>query len=389
MKNKLTHIFKELDNVISTTEVPVHESAAGGKTGLALYNFYAGKVLEEESKLEKGGALLESIFDNLSTGKTTLIGHSLASGISGLCIALSILVEDGLIDLDLEANLGSFDNYLIQKSMAELAERKVDFLHQSLGVVYYYTLRQPNEENYKILSSYVDQIIGAAVRDDKGARFLNSSGPRAGVSYDLSIAHGLSGILLILFRIYDLGIKREEIKSFILDSIKYILKFYIPNPNPKKDQSLFALGADLDNDTPQYSNMLAWCYGDLNQLILLIKASQTFETNAWDDIIENVIQRVCSRSLSDSLVHDSHFCHGASGVFFLFDYLNKMLPRAEFQEAKNRWRQTLIDSLDTDLKKNTFKKKETELLEGLVGVGLVLLSEISNQPLAWPKILLM
>ena len=102
MRQILTNSLEKLDQAIRTAEPPSQDSALTGTTGLAMYNFYYGKVFDNEQKLELGGELLESVFNGLSSGTTTLNGHSLASGITGLCLALSALVDDGCIDFDLE-----------------------------------------------------------------------------------------------------------------------------------------------------------------------------------------------------------------------------------------------------------------------------------------------
>jgi len=389
MVKGIEEIFKQLDLVIESSKIPDHDSVLTGVTGFALYQFYCGKVLENESKLEKGGELLGSIFSRLSSGNTTLTGHSLASGISGLCLVLSILVEDECIDFDIEENVSNYDDYLVNRSRDELANKNVDFLHQSLGVVYYFTTRKLTDKVRGILENYVYDIINASIHDESGTRFLNSSGPRSGTSYDLSIAHGLAGVLLILMKIYDLGIMQEEIKSFVLGGVKYMLKFYIENPDPNKQQSMFALGVNREGEVAQYSNMLAWCYGDMNQLALLLVVSRTFKMNDWDDIIKNATKRLCSRTVEESLIRDSHFCHGASGVCYLFQYLFDISGNDDFLVAKKTWLYTTLEQLSKDLKENNYKNKETQFLEGLVGVGFVLLSEIATERLAWSKLLLM
>ena len=388
MEQDIKEILINVDKVIESSQLPDHDSALTGKIGYALYQFYSGKVFKDESKLEKGGELLGSIFSNLASGNTTLNGHSLASGITGLCLALTILVEDDCIDFDLEENISNYDEYLVTRSREELKNRDVDFLHQSLGVVYYFTTRKLTPAIKTILENFADDIFGASIRDEHGTRFLNSSGPRSGTSFDLSIAHGLAGILLILLKIYNLGIKQEEIKIFVLEGVKYILKFYIKNPDPNKQQSMFALGVDTDAEVAQYSNMLAWCYGDMNQLALLLSVSKAFGMNDWDDIIENVTKRLCKRTVEESLIRDSHFCHGASGVCYLFQYLYDISGNKEFLKAKANWLDETIIHLKKDLKENNYKNKETQFLEGLVGVGFVLLSEISSDKLAWSKLLL-
>ena len=389
MAKGIKQIFKQVDQIIDSSKLPDHDSTLNGVVGFALYQFYCGKVLNDESKLKKGGELLDSIFSRLSNGETTLTGHSLASGISGLCLALSILVEDGCIDFNVEENVSNYDDYLVARSRDELTNKKVDFLSQALGVVYYFTTRKITKKTKKILENFVNDIINASIKDESGTRFLNSSGPRSGTSYDLSIPHGLAGVLLIIMKIYDLGIKQEEIKNFVLEGVKYILNFYIKKPNPNKPQSMFPLGVNKEGDVPEYSNMLAWCYGDLNQLALLITVSHTFKMNDWDDIIKNATKRLCGRTVEESLIRDSHFCHGASGVCFLFQYLFDISGNKEFLAAKKSWLDTTLDQLRKDLKENNYKNKETQLLEGLVGVAFVLLSEISSERLAWSKLLLM
>jgi hypothetical protein len=45
--------------------------------------------------------------------------------------------------------------------------------------------------------------------------------------------------------------------------------------------------------------------------------------------------------------------------------------------------------METELMNATYKNKETELLEGLVGPNLTLLSFVSEKPLEWQKFFLL
>ncbi len=386
MKKKTLQALHKIHAIIDGVEVPDFEGLITGKSGLVLYYFYLGKVLNNYDYHQKANELLASIFEKVQSNTSSLISYSLASGASGFCIMMDILYQEGFLDMDIESNLEPFNEYIFEKSLIDIKNKQVDFLHQGVGGIYYFSIIKQTTKTKEYLEQLVDAIYELGITDESSFKFLNSFGPDSGTKFDLSLSHGLSGILLVLIKVYNLGIRQEKTKVMIQRGIDYTLSFYRgSDSNKNSNDSFFPIFINEKDSSPVYSTMLAWCYGDLNQLYLLIEASKMFGTNEWEKIIDQVGEGVCKRSLEDSLIDNSHFCHGAAGICHMFRQLNFKSPKEIYRKAHKKWIDYTLDLLDRDIKSGLYNGRETELLEGMAGVGMVLLSSMSNEKLKWNK----
>jgi lantibiotic modifying enzyme len=86
---------------------------------------------------------------------------------------------------------------------------------------------------------------------------------------------------------------------------------------------------------------------------------------------------------------DAHFCHGASGLAHFYKVIYAHTGDERHHQAASYWIGETLRYLNTELKNDYYKNKETDLLNGLPGISLVLLSFTAEKELAWGRAFLL
>jgi lantibiotic modifying enzyme len=148
----------------------------------------------------------------------------------------------------------------------------------------------------------------------------------------------------------------------------------------------------LDNGDPIYKSRLAWCYGDLGVAAALWQAGKVTENCSWMNKALDIYRFSANRiSLQDAMVNDAEICHGTAGIAMMFSYMYRQTGDPTLMTARNYWvGQTLKMSkftdglagykkftLDDD--KNVKWEESFSILEGIAGIGLMLLSGHSSK----------
>lgn len=371
--------------------VPADDSLLSGRLGLVLYYFTRFEAFEDQSDRQKGVHALETVFENLNKGNGALFNPSFSSGISGFLYVLNYLSERKLYDFDLLADYREYDQYLQTKSF-ELAEIEFnDYLHGLFGILFYFTSRLPDpdiEENIKevLLKVFNHAEIG---KDSFWIRnYLLEKEEKHEINFGLS--HGQPAFLLILLKAFEMGIFPERNYDLITKGIRNLINYKQEIDYNNNMYSFFPLLINNKTNELKYSSRLSWCYGDLNELLLLYKTADIFDDDHYrrigDIIGGSTVNRLDKNS---TLCVDSHFCHGAAGVAQFYKTLYRLRGLPIYNAAYNQWIAKTIQFLEDDLKNDSYKNKEASLLEGLVGVGLTLTSFVSPKPLEWSQCLLL
>ncbi len=214
---------------------------------------------------------------------------------------------------------------------------------------------------------------------------------------NISLSHGMSAFAVLFSKLFSID-KWEgiDLDRIITGTINYILAQSLPIG----EYNSFFPPISLDSDYGVYSSRLAWCYGDLGIGMALYQAGKMLNRQDWIDKAVNVLLYAAEkrRDLSQNGVVDACFCHGTSGIAHIFYRMwwNTRLP--EFKQASCYW-------IDQTLKMARFEdglagyktwqgteqgyQCSTGLLEGLAGIGLVLLSYYYEIEPTWDECLLL
>jgi lantibiotic biosynthesis protein len=360
-----------------------------GVSGLALLytNFYINQGKEEY--IDKAQLVLNKTLENIGEFATSL---SLCDGLTGKGMVLSIIQKMNVFEMDVEDVLIDCDKMLLYSIQSNTAENFLDYIHGSLGIVYYfYNRRNDNKissENYKIavknilqrIDCYIDSIEeydGNSNRD----LFLN-----------LGFAHGILSIMVFLSK----NIKQQKsIETQLRKLLRILLSF-------EKDQeggnSKFPSIINLNNkivDVKKYDVPLGWCYGDLIIAYSIYIAGEALRDLGVTQKAEIIASDTCKKlSQANYIINDACFCHGSSGLAYLYKRLYNLSGNMEFKRAYLFCINKTIELCSFENGIGGYKKfsgKEYEnnigILDGASGPAIVLLDYLyESSDSSWAKV---
>ncbi|HEV7781400.1 MAG TPA: lanthionine synthetase LanC family protein [Chitinophagaceae bacterium] len=390
-EQKVYAVFQNLHAIIESS-IPRSNYLLEGKLGLVLYYFSLYEAFGEMDHANKCIELLEEVMNQEDEEPAPLSGTGFANGTAGLGFLLFLLQKKGLIDIDLQEELKELDESLTTQALRQIEEERNDYLHGAMGIIHYFLTRIDEEDMRKRVELLVTAFCSKAVLQKEGVWFRNFIiDAKEKERIDLSLSHGNAGFLLLLLNVLETGILEQGIKDIIEKGIGFIISQQM-EPNPAQGQyAVFPFSVHSRNRTDQFfSQRLAWCYGDLNIVLLLYRAAAQLEQPGWKEMADHIAEQTIQRTGPGStLAEDSHFCHGTSGLAQFYKRLFAITGDKKFSEAADHWIGQTVSNAETEWKKNKYTGKECSILSGLPGINLVLLSCISKNELTWSRSLLL
>lgn len=296
----------------------------------------------------------------------------------------------GIVDFDIcsEIEWKALDDFFFKSMKDHFDQGHFDYLHGGMGFIDYFLLRK----DYEAISFIVSSLDKLAVTDPCGLKWLSNNSLTGKQSYDLGLSHGIPSIIVVLSRIYDAGIDRPRCKYLIENAVNYIIH---QMREPCDCDSLF--GYYVNEDSAKRSSRLGWCYGDLGVALSIRKAAIVLDREDWDILSTDIVLHSSKRlDPLSTKVKDACFCHGASGISFLFRRFHDFMGIPEFMDASNYWMHQAISMLTFRDGYAGYKYwngsegfvPSIGLLDGISGVGLSILYSISGIDPQWERLLL-
>jgi lantibiotic biosynthesis protein len=391
----LEKVAAALDKQVEHHQQTLRLSLMNGATGVAMFYFYYSLLAGKEHYRLLGEEMVNGIIGQLNDNDFLPLQtyHSFSTGLAGIAHGLSHLQAKGFIDFDFDKSFSSLDEFLTEQAVADYEKGISDFLHGPMGVYYYLLGQQSNRNVLPLLSRLNDAFLAASVQDEKGIRTRNMILEEVNEQeFDLGLAHGITGVMLILLRSLEQQCNVEQVEPLFEALLKYMLSAE-KSMKETGGNSFFptsvneAIAAHSKENQDSYVVRLAWCYGDLNMAWLLVKAGKVLGRPALTEKgIAVGIDAAARREYHQHQVGDVFFCHGSSGVAYFFLRLYQETGEPVFQEAWQYWMDITLDAVLGAADGWADKLKPFSLLEGLAGLGLALLpAEVSG----WNEIFLM
>ncbi|TWV99919.1 lanthionine synthetase C family protein [Chitinophaga pinensis] len=363
-----------------------------GKLGLIYYYSHLYKVTEAPALKCKTEDLIGEVFANINAGVPALMGASLSSGAAGFGYALNAMSLQGFLQFEVNDELESLDEFLYRSALDLIAADNFDFLHGALGVVHYFTERMHTSPQVAVyLDNLIEKICLNAVEEDGGYWFKNSQIKIDGedvISFGLS--HGQCGILLILLNAYAHSVHKELIRKIITGGIHFILKHKIDIDFSLNEYSFFPFIMKSDAREISAPNRMGWCYGDLNEVLLLYRAGKLFNDDNLLMLADLIgVQSMMRTDENATMVISSGFCHGAAGLAQFCKTLYDERGLDQYRKGYEYWIERTIILLEEELPQHIYAGKEGDVLEGAIGVAFTLLSYVSEHELNWSKAFLL
>ena len=392
MQKTATDTFLKIHKRIELS-LPANDTLLGGRLGLALYYHALYEAFDKTSHAEKAMALLEQVFANLQKDSLQLFGNAFGGGAAGLGWVVTQFHQSGLVESDLQDDLAALDEYLYTTALEQILHQdKIDYLHGATGTIHYFTQRLPDKKIEQYLVNLVTALCNKAVQEEKGLWMKNWVVERKeNTEINFSLSHGLCSFLVILVNAYQKGIRLPCITETVTRGIDFILHFQQEIEPAKKNWSFFPSTVNAQNQSEFFlSKRLAWCYGDFGPVLLLYKAAGIMDKPDWIDKANLFGTYTLTRKDPETTTTtETLFCHGTAGMAQFYKTFYQLSGIERYKEGQEYWIGQTIEWLPSELEKALYHGKECDLLEGLVGVNLGLLSFISDQPLSWSKAFLL
>jgi lantibiotic modifying enzyme len=155
----------------------------------------------------------------------------------------------------------------------------------------------------------------------------------------------------------------------------------------------------IESDEFTRKSRLGWCYGDLGIAQALLQAAKALCSEFHENMALKVLLHACNRKdLKENLVVDGGICHGTSGISHIFNrlYINSKVD--DFKEISGHWMKKTIEMAQYSDGLAGFKswqgekygwKNQYSLLEGIIGIGLSILSQLNPNLTNWDECLLL
>ncbi len=393
--------LEQISNALTHNEDTEQIGVLSGSAGVALFQFYYSKLLNEESHADRGAATIVSIIEKINAGYDF---HTFCSGIAGALWAIQLLQEEDFIDLDCDELLSDLDNYLIQ-SITQIKEDQnfYDFLHGILGIGYFFLKRYTHTKSdtlrnryHKILMDIILFLKEKSLHEGDITKWESYLIREEGLKgYNLGLSHGMTSIINFLSRLAVHKEFKKEVETLVHRSIKYILQF-----KNEDSASYWSFPSWITKDGQKSENSrLAWCYGDLGIVITLWRAGEQFNNPTYkQEAIAIAKHTTKRRDIEEAGVKDAGLCHGAYGIMHIYNHMYKETQEIEFKEAADFWMDKGIDMaihqdgyagyMSWKGGENAGWEKETNLLEGVAGIGLSIISYLAPFKTKWDECLL-
>jgi len=374
-----------------------------GLGGVSLFKFYYAKYLDDYDKLEEASEILTYAIEKINQGYRL---STFCAGISGLGWVIDHLEQEEFLDIGADSVLANLDDYIHNSLKNFMKSKNYDFLHGGLGHGFYFLNRYINTNSamlrskyYEILLEFLALLEEMVEKDDENSyKWKSVLDIKTGMEgYNFSLSHGISAIISFLTKMN--SFEEFEPKTRILHqkAINYLLGYY--SEEHLKTRNAFFPSYVYSNNEPDITpNRIAWCYGDLGVALSLLNAGKHTNDKNILDLAEKTFRFAASiRSPEKSCVVDAGFCHGSFGNTHIFQKVYQETNDNLFKETAEFWlnegleRGTHRDGFAGFKQYLGFDRQFTgslSILEGVAGIGLVIIDQLSTFESKWDECLL-
>lgn len=395
----LNNICLDIDNNVNIDKYS--PTLYSGLAGMSLFYGYLSKVKGFESKIDNSRLFIEKSLELISEMK---LDNTITEGYTGICWAIQHLVNKDIVEFDeCDEYLTDLDEIIFNETIIDLENKHFDFLQGGIGSGIYFIERYKSN-NYvkKYLSEMVKKISGLItinkswqskvekVGDINNKRYISKEIEE----YNFGLSHGIPSILAFLSLCYLHGIETKLTRNLIISNINWIRKFERLSNNTTRFPATVAFGYE-DELLPVN---LGWCYGDLSLAKTFHNCGVIINDKELISYSINLALNCCNRKEFD-IVETAQLCHGNSGIAHIFNHFYQHTKNERFKNIALLWYKEIfnksihndtncgIKNLRFDSDQNRIWLNEFGFLEGISGIGLSLVSSISEIKPDWDRCL--
>ncbi len=396
LEEKLKEIYEVLK------EAPTQDQQLGvlsGLSGISLFQFYYAKWADLEEAEDHGIELVTKIVEYINNGYSF---PTFCTGIAGAGWVIEFLNQEEFIEIESDDLLSGLDEYLFEAMKNDIKTENFDFLHGAIGYGYYFLKRYQNTKSTDLKNKYteflhhlIEALKKASKEDQNGVWWMFDLRTEEKIKgANLSLSHGMASIINFLSRLHAYDDFKDKTHDLLQGVVTYILN------QKNEDTSLSSMFPSwiYEGMETNVKSRLAWCYGDLGIGISLYKAGKALQNTEYQQLALQILKHATKRKdLAEAQMYDAGYCHGAFGVADIYNYMNTETKDQVFKDTAEYW-------MDQGLKMAIHEngdagymqwrgdqnewKNELNLLEGLAGIGLTMISHLANFETKWNECLL-
>lgn len=392
LEEKLRVINEIIDiNYLKVEQIGAHK----GLSGVSLFKFYNSKYLNNTTHTRIGHEILTECVNKIDNEYRNF---NFCDGIAGFGWVLDHLEQEKFIESNNDSFLTQFDQQIYSTMIASLNNANYDFLYGAIGNAFYFLNRYKNTNKLKLKEKYENILfefifflekISIKEQKDMTKWFFVLTNPES-KNCSLGLCHGISSIIAFLSKLHKFDKFKEQVKPLLQNSITYLLSF------KNKNIDVFSLFPNFSNNKQDShrKSRLAWCYGDLGIGITLLQVSREINNNELKTLAITILKHAAKRRTPEqTLMEGTSLCHGIYGVAKIFNRAYIETNDKIFKEAAEYW---IHEGLNTTIYKNgvmdvqSWKSsvKSLTLLDGVCGIGLVILDYLTGIDSNWDECLL-
>jgi hypothetical protein len=400
LQNRIITSLKSINSIIGLQRAS-EDSILTGNLGLAIYHYSIPEIISSKDNQLLCTKIPEEVLDRVRGSDSSLKSYHYSNGLSGLGYCMQYLSDQHIATPDLDEELSAIDAFIYEDALSQTGNGSVEYLHGGSGALLYFNMRR-SALSHHYREALVHAIFDQTSKDPLGIRIPTKHFVWAGTeAYDLSLSHGLCGVMHILLSVLEMGKihDSQRIEAYLTKAAAYIAGL---KRAPDKETGRFgflppyleaASTPEQTNNTPHWPNSrLAWCNGDLGWVLFFYRFGKfTGNKNLIALADEIGISTTLRKTPEETNSSSAHFCHGHSGIAYFYKTLFQISGHPAYKSASEFWLNKTLQELPTELANDFYKKdsKETSLLQGLAGISLVLGAFLTNQDLKWQGLFLL
>jgi hypothetical protein len=333
-----------------------------GQSQCSLFFFHLGKVTGSPLYEDKGYEFLDSVILNI---RNLVSDHSFTTGLCGIGWLVEHLAQNQFIENNTNEILSDLD-ILFKDSIFNLLDYSLT--NGLVGYGMYFLSRLANPENFNIQQKQLLVQIVNYLECFLPDNFMDANEPE-----NLTILQGYLAVIPFLCQVYRININNYKVRCVLNKYVKFIFSY-----EEKRQTNLC-----FPNQTQDGTFLLQWNCGDLAVASSLLQASLVIKNKEWEKKAFEIIMRTISENEIAS--PNISILYGTAGIAHMYNRFYQHYLTPELRKASIHWLNKTMDILEN--------KKEGivdfELIDGLAGTGLVLMSTISEIEPSWDSAFLM
>lgn len=399
--NEVSRILRILDGELTKHWQFEPHGLLSGSGGASLYFMERYFKTGNASFLDHSLQILEREIANINDSEAEdylSIGYHASSS----CWLIDQFIKYDVLDATEKLSSGEWIKLAVASTTEEeFTSNRHDLFYGYIGKAVI-IMEHDKELALPFISKIIEALKRNAVWDSKRAHWKTSYPFHATTSFEetinLGIPHGSCGIILFLLKCCDVYNLHDELH----DTLKGSISWMVDQLNRNNNKLLYSYSS-----TPSDTGKLGWCYGDQAIAFTLLRYYETFNCNTAKIKAYELIEQAASKPMEQTGVqyypqygyYDVRICHGTSSVAYMWQKMYHITKDENVKALADKWLNITVENLDIFLpqldkiakleKDNQTIDTSMGFLNGLSGVGLVLIAFDKPKLSSWDKLLLL